>query len=224
MATFPSIKPTYGQRKNSAPLTRTIRFADGYEHRILFGIAAHQNPKNYSLKFENITEAESDTIEYFLNERALDQASFTFTPPGEDYSKTGTYSQSGTTIYLRFKLTPAPSATSDVRSVTISNNGASTAGGNVTVLTNAPKSDIRFKTNIDRIGYSDMNIPIYLFNYKDDEIYLSADKNGIFRLKFLKYKTLSSIMQSETDGALARYYTIRNWKKKFIGKENWQYC
>jgi len=45
MATFPSIKPTYGQRKNSAPLTRTIRFADGYEHRILFGIAAHQNPK-----------------------------------------------------------------------------------------------------------------------------------------------------------------------------------
>ena len=40
--------------------------------------------------------------------------------------------------------------------------------------------------------------------------------HGIFRLKFLKYKTLSSIMQSETDGALARYYTIRNWKKKFI--------
>lgn len=40
--------------------------------------------------------------------------------------------------------------------------------------------------------------------------------HGIFRLKFLKYKTLTSIMQSETDGALARYYTIRNWKKKFI--------
>ena len=45
MATFPSIKPIYGQQKRSAPNTRTVRFADGYEHRILFGLAAHQNPK-----------------------------------------------------------------------------------------------------------------------------------------------------------------------------------
>ena len=45
MATFPSIKPTYGQQKRSAPLTRTVRFADGFEHRILFGLAEHQNPK-----------------------------------------------------------------------------------------------------------------------------------------------------------------------------------
>ena len=27
-----------------------------------------------------------------------------------------------------------------------------------------------------------------LFNYKDDEIYLSADKNGIFRLKFTNFR------------------------------------
>ena len=45
MATFPSIKPKYGQQKRSAPLTRIIRFADGYEHRITFGLAQHQNPK-----------------------------------------------------------------------------------------------------------------------------------------------------------------------------------
>ena len=45
MATFPSITPTYGQQKRSAPNTRTVRFADGYEHRILFGLAAHQNPR-----------------------------------------------------------------------------------------------------------------------------------------------------------------------------------
>ena len=45
MATFPSIKPTYGQRKKSSPKTRTVRFADGYEHRLLFGLAEHQNPK-----------------------------------------------------------------------------------------------------------------------------------------------------------------------------------
>ena len=89
MATFPAINPSFGQRKFSKPNISSIRYADGFEQRQLIGIAAHQNPKNYNLKFENITEAESDTIEYFLNERALDQASFTFTPPGEDYSKTG---------------------------------------------------------------------------------------------------------------------------------------
>jgi len=38
MATFPSITPKYGQQKRSQPLTRTVRFADGYEHRILFGL------------------------------------------------------------------------------------------------------------------------------------------------------------------------------------------
>ena len=32
MATFPSITPTYGQQKRSAPNTRTVRFADGYEY------------------------------------------------------------------------------------------------------------------------------------------------------------------------------------------------
>ena len=82
MATFPSITPTYGQQKRSAPATRTVRFADGYEHRILFGLAEHQNPKVYSLTFE-VSETDADTIETFLDARANDSASFTFTPPGE---------------------------------------------------------------------------------------------------------------------------------------------
>ena len=46
MATFPSIKPTYGQQKRSAPNTRTIRFADGYEHRILFGLGRASKSKS----------------------------------------------------------------------------------------------------------------------------------------------------------------------------------
>ena len=99
MATFPSITPTYGQQKRSAPVKRLVRFADGYEHRVLFGLAAHQNPKMYSLKFE-VSETEADVIEAFLDSRANDQASFTFTPPGEGISKTGTYSQSGTTVTI----------------------------------------------------------------------------------------------------------------------------
>ena len=82
MATFPSITPTYGQQKKSAPNTRTVRFADGYEHRILFGLAEHQNPKVYTLTFE-VSETDADTIETFLDARANDSASFTFTPPGE---------------------------------------------------------------------------------------------------------------------------------------------
>ena len=36
MATFPSITPQYGVQKRSAPNKRVVRFADGYEHRILF--------------------------------------------------------------------------------------------------------------------------------------------------------------------------------------------
>ena len=85
MATFPSIKPTYGIRKKSKPLTRTIRFADGYEHRLLFGLAQHQNPKEFSLTFE-VSETDADTIETFLDARANDSDSFTFTPPGESSS------------------------------------------------------------------------------------------------------------------------------------------
>ena len=82
MATFPSIKPTYGQQKRSAPNTRTISFADGFEHRILFGLAEHQNPKIYNFTF-NVSETEADTIETFLDARGVDGASFTYTVPGE---------------------------------------------------------------------------------------------------------------------------------------------
>tara|TARA_A100001201_G_scaffold122161_2_gene105920 strand:- start:381 stop:950 length:570 start_codon:yes stop_codon:yes gene_type:complete len=100
MATFPSIDPTYaGFSKRSNPNKRLVRFMDGYEHRILFGLASHQNPKVYSLIFD-VTETESDVIEAFLDSRANDQASFTFTPPAEGISKTGTYSQSGTTVTM----------------------------------------------------------------------------------------------------------------------------
>lgn len=86
MATFPDIKASYGTTKKSAPFTRTIRFADGYEHRINFGIAAHQNPKVFSFSFDNLTEADSDTIETFLDARKLDNESFTYTPDGESSS------------------------------------------------------------------------------------------------------------------------------------------
>ena len=107
MATFPSIKPTYGQTKRSAPNTRTIRFADGFEHRILFGLAEHQNPKVYNFTF-NVSETDADTIETFLDARANDSDSFDFTAPGEStaqnlFAKDG-INQYHITIEPQYKL------------------------------------------------------------------------------------------------------------------------
>ena len=88
MATFPSIKPKYGQQKRSAPNTRTVRFADGYEHRLLFGLAQHQNPKIFNFTYE-VSETDADTIETFLDARANDSDSFDFPAdylPGETAS------------------------------------------------------------------------------------------------------------------------------------------
>ena len=83
MATFPSITPTYGIQKRSAPNVRKVQFGDGYESRFTMGI--NQNPKVYNLTFE-VSETDSDTIETFLDARAADFASFDFTPPGEGSS------------------------------------------------------------------------------------------------------------------------------------------
>lgn len=86
MATFPSITPTYsGFSKRSRPRARTIRFQDGFEHRIVFGLAQHQNPKVYNLSF-NVTETQSDEIETFLDARGGTE-SFDFTAPGETSSQ-----------------------------------------------------------------------------------------------------------------------------------------
>ena len=97
MATFPDIKPTYGQRKKSQPKTRTIRFGDGYEHRLSFGL--NQNAKIFNLTFE-VSETDADTLTNFFDTIAVSGANFTYTVPGESamnfvveggYSKTVPY-------------------------------------------------------------------------------------------------------------------------------------
>ena len=99
MATFPSITPTYGMRKTSKPKVRVSSLGDGYEFRALYGLPLSQDPKVYDLTF-NVSETDADIIEAFLRSRVNDQASFTFTPPAEGFTKTGTYSQSGTTVTI----------------------------------------------------------------------------------------------------------------------------
>ena len=108
MATFPSIQPTYGMRKQSKPKVRVTQLGDGYEFRALYGLPLSQDPKVYDLTF-NVSETDADVIEAFLRSRVADQASFTFTPPAEGFSaKTGTFVQSngsgaaGTLITVSF--------------------------------------------------------------------------------------------------------------------------
>ena len=100
MATFPDIEPSFSVKKEQAPLTRVVQYADGFEQRLMFGLPTNQNPRKYNLKWENITEEEADTIDYFLQERAFDKATFDYAPPTEAFTKTGTYSQSSTTITI----------------------------------------------------------------------------------------------------------------------------
>ena len=84
MATFPSIAPTYGAQKTSQPKVRQAQFGDGYSQRIRFGL--NQNPKSWSLSWE-ISEANASTIEAFLDARAADGASFTWTTPEGAYGE-----------------------------------------------------------------------------------------------------------------------------------------
>ncbi len=132
MATFPSITPTYGVRKTSRPKIRTTSFGDGYEFRALFGLPLTQDPKVYDLTF-NVSETEADVIEGFLRSRVNDQASFTFTPPAEGSTQTGTYSQSGTTVTIT--ITNHGLAIGDV--VTIDYTSGSATDGDFAIATTA---------------------------------------------------------------------------------------
>ena len=85
MATFPSIEPSYGFKKQQRPLKQVVKLGDGYEQRLTIGL--NQNPFILTLAFNNITETDADTIETFLTARADDNASFDFTAPGESASK-----------------------------------------------------------------------------------------------------------------------------------------
>ena len=87
MATFPSINPSFGITKENEPNVRVIKLGDGYQHRVIIGLPDNQNGKKFNFKFENIDEADSDTIETFLDARVSDLASFDFQAPTESASK-----------------------------------------------------------------------------------------------------------------------------------------
>ena len=135
MATFPNISPTYGMRKTSSPKVKVSQLGDGYEFRALYGLPLTQDPKVYDLTF-NVSETEADVIEGFLRSRVNDQASFTFTPPAEGGTKTGTYSQSGTTVTIT--ITNHGLAIGDV--VTIDYTTGSATDGDFAIATAADQN------------------------------------------------------------------------------------
>ena len=96
MATFPSIEPSFSASKIEQPKQRIIALGDGYEHRTTFGI--QQSPKVFNLRWTNITDAQAETIQAFLNSRGKDNASFDYTPPKEGFTKTGTFGKSGQVV------------------------------------------------------------------------------------------------------------------------------
>ena len=119
-ATAVNIKPIYGQVKNQAPKQRVVPLGDGYEHRLTVGL--QQNPKVYNLTFV-VSQTQAEVIDGFLRSRKFKNESFTYTPEGEGFTKTGTYVQNDGSD---------ASASGTVITATVNNHGLS-AGDTITV-------------------------------------------------------------------------------------------
>ena len=81
------LSPNFGITITQRPIKKIIRFADGYEHRLNFGVADHQNPRTVNLQFNDITESQSDTLINFLKARDADNESFDYTPNNDTAGK-----------------------------------------------------------------------------------------------------------------------------------------
>jgi len=77
MATFNFI-PTVGAAVDYKPNVRSVRFGDGYEQRLSFGI--NTRPEIWTLEFRGCTSAKAEQIDGFLKERNASQ-SFDWTSP-----------------------------------------------------------------------------------------------------------------------------------------------
>tara|TARA_R100000231_G_C5317991_1_gene162510 strand:- start:835 stop:1203 length:369 start_codon:yes stop_codon:yes gene_type:complete len=75
MATFPDVLPTYSSVEDTDQKSQRIKFGDGYEQRLVFGLPTNKRLISLRMTF-NVTTAVSKTINDFLNARFDDQASF----------------------------------------------------------------------------------------------------------------------------------------------------
>ena len=72
--------PDYGSRQTSQPTVRSVRFGDGYEQRLSYGLAT--DLKTWNLTFTNITTSEKTQITGFLEARGGSQRFNWPTPDG----------------------------------------------------------------------------------------------------------------------------------------------
>tara|TARA_B100001248_G_C27332650_1_gene432227 strand:- start:155 stop:1018 length:864 start_codon:yes stop_codon:yes gene_type:complete len=109
-----------------------------------------------------------------------------FVPEGMTATLTGGVWSASNTIYVRYRLVAHTGAANDAVTSTFTNNSVSDSVSITKTSINPAKSDMRVKTNIERIGYSDMNIPIYLFKYKEDlnTIYKGVMAQDLLKLGF----------------------------------------
>ena len=75
MATFPDVLPTYSSVEDTDQKSQRVKFGDGYEQRLVFGLPTNKRLISLRMTF-NVTTAVSKTINDFLNARFDDQASF----------------------------------------------------------------------------------------------------------------------------------------------------
>jgi len=66
MATFTYV-PDYGATRDHSPVVRTVRFSDGYEQRLSYGL--NTNLQKWSLNFSARTDVEIGNIMTFLDAR-----------------------------------------------------------------------------------------------------------------------------------------------------------
>ena len=86
MATFPSISPQYATQETVNQDNIVVKLGDGYEQRLVRGLAANKRYHVVSLVF-NISQSQADTINTFLNARFDDQDSFQYTIGGESSAR-----------------------------------------------------------------------------------------------------------------------------------------
>lgn len=77
MATF-SYVPDFGAQVTKRPTVRSVKFSDGYEQRVSYGI--NTQPQMWNLSFAQRTDSEASAIEAFLSARNGVEY-FDWTPP-----------------------------------------------------------------------------------------------------------------------------------------------
>ena len=104
MATFPSIKPAYGETQTIEQDNIVVKLGDGYEQRLVRGLAANKRRHTVSLVF-NISQTDADTINTFLNARFDDQDSFQYTIGGESSARNFKCTGRSSSIPINNRLT-----------------------------------------------------------------------------------------------------------------------